>query len=304
MDGRRTTAAAMLVALALAGTARADVAQAPRDLSADVAGLVQPTAVERAAAVTRLLDSHGLAWTAEPFAGGPDGGPPLEGRNLIVTLGDGPRDLLLSAHYDVVALADSRLVEGVVDNGASVAVLAEAARRLAEGPPLRHRLMVVFFDQEELGLIGARRFLERHGTDRLAAVVNSDIAAYGDALMYSEPADPGFAPVLRAVRETCAAQALTCIGYPRYPPSDDRVFSAAGVPTVSLGFQDRAGAHQTWLALNAEGGGLAPGFAPPLFGLIHSEADTLERLDPETLERAAAAYVEIIRRLDAALPTP
>lgn len=296
----RTLAAGLVAALTM-GAAGAAAAQ-PRDLAADVAGLVQPTAEARRAAVAELLRARNLPFEEEAFTGGARGGPDLEGRNLIVTLGEGPRDLLLTAHYDVVALPDGRLVQGVVDNGASVAILAEAARRLADGPPLRHRVRVIFFDQEELGLIGAERYLERHGAERVAAVVNSDVAAFGDALMHSEPADPAFAPVLRALRETCAAEALTCVGFPNYPPSDDRVFAAAGVPTVSIGFQDRAGVHQLWLALNARGAGLAPGFTPEIFGLLHSGADTLERLDPATLERAASAYVEIIRRLDAALP--
>ena len=87
-----------------------------------------------------------------------------------------------------------------------------------------------------------------------------------------------------------------------YPPSDDRAFSAAGAPVVSLGFQDEVGAHQMWLAFNGgETNGLAEGFVPRVFQLIHSAEDTMDKVDPATVALAGATYAAVIERLDAQL---
>ena len=288
--------AAFTAALALSGAAVAQ--DTPyRD---QVATFVQPTDLGRFEALTALLDRHGLAYEVETFAGERNG-QPLEGRNVIVTLGEGERDLLLTAHYDAEMLDDGSLVEGVVDNAASAVIVAEVARRLKDAD-LDHRLVVIFFDQEELGLVGAQRWVAAHGTDRIAAVVNSDVAAFGDTLMHSEHARDGFAPILRAVRTVCAERAMSCLGYPVYPPSDDRVFTAAGVPNVSVGFQNRVGAHQMWLAFNGgETTGLAQDFIPEVFTLIHSRNDNMSRVEEGTLALGADAYEAILRELDETL---
>jgi len=190
---------------------------------------------------------------------------------------------------------------GVVDNAASVVGLIEAAKIL-RGKALNHRIRIILFDQEELGLIGARKWIEAHGLANVAAVVNSDVAGYGDTMMYGQNNGPQSAFVTRAVQELCAERAMQCVGFPVYPPSDDRAFSAAGAPVVSLGFQDEIGAHQMWLAFNGgEANGLAEGFIPQVFRLIHSNEDTMDKVDPATVALAGATYAALVERLDAQL---
>ncbi len=148
----------------------------------------------------------------------------------------------------------------------------------------------------------------------MAAVVNSDVAAYGDTMMYGLNNGAQSAGVVRAVREVCAERAMDCVGFPVYPPSDDRAFSGAGlteagqagaadrVPTVSLGFQDHVGAHQMWLAFNGgQTNGLAEGFVPQVFRLIHSAQDTMEQVDPATVRLAAETYAAVVEKLDGQL---
>jgi len=134
-------------------------------------------------------------------------------------------------------------------------------------------------------------------------VVNSDVAGFGDTLMYSEHPGESFAPVVRAVRRVCAEAAQACVGYPSYPPSDDRVFTKLGVPNVSVGFQRRTGAHQMWLAFNGAGETLAKGFLPEVFRVIHTPADNMTLIEEPTLERGADLYEQIIRQLDRDLAT-
>ncbi len=264
-----------------------------------VAAYDQPSNAERLAVLTGQLNAAGLAYEIQTFEGGGRAGA-MTGSNVIVTLGEGERDLLLTAHYDAVVLQSGELADGLVDNAASTVALIEAARVLS-GRDLNHRVQVIFFDQEELGLIGAQRWIAANGTDRVAAVVNSDVAAFGDTLMYGENNGERSGFVLTALREECAERALTCVGFPVYPPSDDRAFIAAEVPVVSIGFQNRVGAHQMWLAFNGgRSNGLAEGFVPEVFQLIHSEGDVIEAVDPATVALAAEVYVDLITRLDAA----
>ena len=264
-----------------------------------VAAYDQPSNAERLAVLTGQLEAAGLDYEIQTFEGGGRAGA-MTGSNVIVTLGEGERDLLLTAHYDAVVLPSGDLADGLVDNAASTVALIEAAKVLS-GRDLDHRVRVIFFDQEELGLIGAQRWITANGTDRVTAMVNSDVAAFGDTLMYGENNGDRSGFVLTALREECAERALTCVGFPAYPPSDDRAFIAAEVPVVSIGFQNRVGAHQMWLAFNGgQTNGLAEGFVPEVFQLIHSEGDVIEAVDPATVALAAEVYVDLITRLDAA----
>ena len=276
------------------------VAQDAEALKAQVSAYVQPSNAERMNVLLTQLRAAGFNPTVETFEGGGRAGP-MQGSNVVVTIGDGPKEILLTAHYDAVKLRDGTMSQGVVDNAGSVVALIEAARILKD-KPLSHRVRVIFFDQEELGLIGARKWIEAHGVANVAAVVNSDVAAYGDAMMYGQNNGAQSAFVTRAVQELCAERAMQCVGFPVYPPSDDRAFSAAGAPVVSLGFQDEIGAHQMWLAFNGgEDKGLAEGFTPKVFRVIHTKDDAIEAVEGATIATAGATYAALIQKLDAQL---
>ncbi|WP_292085270.1 MULTISPECIES: M20/M25/M40 family metallo-hydrolase [Brevundimonas] len=276
------------------------VAQDAEALKAQVAAYVQPSNAERMNVLLTQLRAAGFNPTVETFEGGGRAGP-MQGSNVVVTIGDGPKEILLTAHYDAVKLRDGTMSQGVVDNAGSVVALIEAAKILKD-KPLSHRVRVIFFDQEELGLIGARKWIEAHGVANVAAVVNSDVAAYGDAMMYGQNNGAQSAFVTRAVQELCAERAMQCVGFPVYPPSDDRAFSAAGAPVVSLGFQDEVGAHQMWLAFNGgEDKGLAEGFTPKVFRVIHTKDDAVEAVEGATIATAGATYAALIQKLDAHL---
>jgi Zn-dependent M28 family amino/carboxypeptidase len=268
------------------------------DLRAQVAAYVQPSNEARTQVVVDQLRAAGFEPTIETFAGGSERSGPIEGRNVVVTIGDGPREILMTAHYDAVRLRDGTMAAGVVDNAASVVGMIEAARIL-KTRALTHRVRLVLLDQEELGLIGARKWIEAHGLENVAAVVNSDVAGYGDTMMYGQNNGPQSAGITRAVRELCAERAMNCVGYPVYPPSDDRAFSAAGAPVVSLGFQDHVGAHQMWLAFNGgQTTGLAEGFVPKVFATIHTANDNMDAIDPATVRTAGEVYAALVEKLD------
>ena len=294
---RSILASAVAVAALLSTPALAQDAEA---LKAQVGAYVQPSNAERMNVLLGQLRAAGFNPTVETFEGGGRAGP-MQGSNVVVTIGGGAKEILLTAHYDAVKLRDGTMSQGVIDNAGSVVALIEAAKILRD-KPLSHRVRVIFFDQEELGLIGARKWIEAHGFADVAAVVNSDVAAYGDTLMYGQNNGPQSAFVTRATQELCAERAMPCVGFPEYPPSDDRAFSAAGVPVVSLGFQDQVGAHQMWLAFNGgKENGLAEGFVPQVFRVIHSKDDAIEAVEGATIATAGATYAALIQKLDAQL---
>ena len=294
---RSVLASAVAVAALLSTPAAAQDVEA---LKAQVGAYVQPSNAERMNVLLGQLRAAGFNPTVETFEGGGRGNP-MQGSNVVVTIGEGAKEILLTAHYDAVKLRDGTMSQGVIDNAGSVVALIEAAKILKD-KPLSHRVRVIFFDQEELGLIGARKWIEAHGIANVAAVVNSDVAAYGDTMMYGQNNRAQSAFVTRAVQELCAERALQCVGFPEYPPSDDRAFSAAGAPVVSLGFQDQVGAHQMWLAFNGgEANGLAEGFVPRVFRVIHSKDDAVEAVEGATIATAGATYAALIQKLDAQL---
>ncbi|MNU37512.1 Aminopeptidase S [compost metagenome] len=294
----RSVLASAVAAAALLSTPAA--AQDAEALKAQVGAYVQPSNAERMNVVVSQLRAAGFNPTVETFEGGGRAGP-MQGSNVVVTIGDGPKEILLTAHYDAVKLRDGTMSQGVIDNAGSVVALIEAAKILRD-KPLSHRVRVIFFDQEELGLIGAKKWIEAHGIANVAAVVNSDVAAYGDTLMYGQNNGAQSAFVTRAVQEVCAERVMQCVGFPEYPPSDDRAFSAAGAPVVSLGFQDQVGAHQMWLAFNGgEANGLAEVFVPQVFRVIHSKDDAIEAVEGATIATAGATYAALIQKLDAQL---
>jgi len=294
---RSVLASAVAVAALLSTPATAQDAEA---LKAQVGAYVQPSNAGRMNVLLTQLRAAGFTPTVETFEGG-GRAEPMQGSNVVVTIGDGPKEILLTAHYDAVKLRDGTMSQGVIDNAGSVVALIEAARILRD-KPLDHRVRVIFFDQEELGLIGARKWIEAHGIANVAAVVNSDVAAYGDTMMYGQNNGAQSAFVTRAVQELCAERAMQCVGFPEYPPSDDRAFSAAGAPVVSLGFQDQVGAHQMWLAFNGgEANGLAEGFVPQVFRVIHSKDDAIEAVEGATIAVAGTTYAALIQKLDAQL---
>lgn len=295
------TAAACLVAIAGAANAQT----APAELKDRVGAYVQPSNAERTRVAVEQLTAAGFTPAIETFEGGGRNTGPMEGRNVVVLIpGTGAGaggEILLTAHYDAVKLRDGTMAQGVVDNAGSVVAVIEAARALKANPPV-HDVRLILFDQEELGLIGARKWIEAHGISEVAGVLNSDVAAYGDTMMYGQNNGAQSAWATRVVQETCAARALQCVGYPTYPPSDDRAFSAAGAPVVSLGFQDQVGAHQMWLTFNGgDDKGLAEGFVPRVFRTIHSAEDKIEVVEGETIRLAADTYEAVIRAMDTKL---
>ena len=250
-------------------------------------------------AVTALLKARNIPFTVERFTiEKPIGREPrTEGRNIVVTLGSGPRPLVVGAHYDASRLQDGSLSRGATDNAGSSVILVKIADSLTAQPPAG-RVVLVWFDMEELGLIGSQKYVEAHAGDGISTMVNLDVNGYGDTLFFGSSRGTANAGPRKAVLETCAALDASCVGVVQMPPGDDRSFVKAGVPTVSLAMLPALEVHQLSLLLSGPDGGLAPGTVPAIMKTIHTPGDTIDKIDAAAMARQAEFVTALVRRLD------
>jgi len=277
-------------------------AQPLPDLVAQTSRFASQQHSERLQALTALLDGFGLEYRLLEFANPhPERDPRTTGHNVELVFGDGDREIIVGAHYDAVKLPDGRYADGMVDNAAGSVVLAHVARALYS-QPLRHRVRVLFFDLEEIGLLGSAHYAATLDETKIAAMVNLDVQGYGDTVLFGPSAHTGNETVYAAMHRVCAAQRFDCLQFPAYPPSDDRSFQQAGIPNISIAVMRAAESHQMWLMLNGgEESGMREGFLPPVFTTIHSANDTADKLDPAGMTLGHDAVLSLVMELDRAL---
>jgi len=265
----------------------------------DVARLERETNEARFDALTAMLAEQHIAFAVEPFSIEPRKGEPrTQGRNIVITIPGRSPEIVIGAHYDAARLPDGTLSKGAVDNAASTVILVRLAEALSK-TRLRAQTRIVFFDMEELGLLGSAEFVRAHRDRSMRVMVNLDVNAFGDTLMIGpRTASNGFA--LDGVRDSCRELALACIEFPRMPPSDDISFQKGGIPAVSMATVPALQAHQLWLLVNGgKESGLQPGFTPRILETIHSPADTSVLVDRNVMARVYRITMSLVTTLAA-----
>jgi Zn-dependent M28 family amino/carboxypeptidase len=255
---------------------------------------------ERFETVVSLLRSAALPFTIEPFTIDKPvrNEPRTTGRNIVVTVGEGAAHIVVGAHYDAVRLADGTLSPGAIDNAASSVLLVRLALALRT-EKLGARVSFAWFDMEEIGLIGSREYLRQHDADGISAMINFDINAYGDTIMFGPSRQVASQALRRVVVESCAAQDVTCVGFPEMPPGDDRTFTRADVPAVSLAILPAVDVHQLWLLMNGPKKGAADATTnnPAILQTIHTAADTADKVNDESMETMLRYAVRLVRTI-------
>ena len=259
----------------------------------------QPSNDLRLAVLEEELRGRELSYELQTFPrGGGEGRS--SGHNVVVGFGSGPPRVVVGGHFDADRLDDGTLSQGMVDNGAGVLVLLRVAETLRHAE-LQGAVHVVFFDMEELGLLGSRAYVEALDPAPDLVMVNVDIVGYGDTLLYGPgPLSPEH-PLAGHVHRVCARHAVGCVGTARMPPSDDRSFQRAGIPAISLAVLPAEEAHRLWLVLNGDlSDTLRAALAPPILQTIHTDRDTADKLEPAALTRAARIVTDLALALDTA----
>ncbi len=162
----------------------------------------------------------------------------------------GPIDLVLGAHYDSIAdrttgwRSASDPAPGANDNGTGVAGLLEIARVLADeerGGRLRRGVVLVFFDAEELGMLGSSLWARQPGGVG-TLMLNLDMVGFsapgkrkldvvrygnsGDLFDRAKAANDRYALSLQLVDRLLPADAKTWV--------DSTPFAMAGIPAITL----------------------------------------------------------------------
>ncbi len=250
---------------------------------------------ERGEAILRRLKSLGIACRERHFQGAR-----REGVNIMASLpSQRGRTILLSAHYDRVDVG-----QGAVDNAAGCALVLDLLARFKDRPLENHRVVAVFFDQEEEEFQGSRAFVEKARREdipweeRLPTLCLAfDIFAYGETLWLHAPR--GGSRIPAAARESVRSPAFPLRETEVYPPGDHLPFVAVGVDTAAISL---ISGEEIDLILSVLTGN-SPASPPRVLQVIHTPRDRLSEVDPEAMERAAPVVERLIRALDAR-PSP
>ncbi|MFC5702419.1 M28 family peptidase [Cohnella faecalis] len=95
------------------------------------------------------------------------------------------KEIVLMAHYDSVEEGP-----GVNDDAVNVGVLLETMRLLKQEKPLKNPVTFLLTDGEETGLYGAKAYVKKHSTDRIAVVVNLEARGYKGPIVLFETIGP------------------------------------------------------------------------------------------------------------------
>ncbi|WP_343344073.1 M28 family peptidase [Sphingomicrobium sp. XHP0239] len=206
------------------------------------------TPEQRAAARDLLLAEFarlGIPAQARPYATSDfpgvrvRNGQILTGANVVATLPattDSARHIVLGAHFDTVPGSP-----GVDDNGSGVQIVLSVAKALAALDTRDATIHFVFFDQEELGLIGAQVNAARWktGTVPLEAMHNIDMIGW-------DSDDDGVIEFDSNSAEVTALYQRSAEGLPvsllvtTYPNTDHEAYRRQGfaVASISEEFED------------------------------------------------------------------
>ena len=193
-------------------------------------------------------------------------------RNIVARIKGtgGTKAVMLAAHYDSVPGAP-----GAGDDGSGVVTVLETARALMAGPRLRNDVIVLVTDAEELGLLGARAFVDEHPwAGDVGVVLNFEArGTAGPSLMYRTTPRNGW--LIRQLARSGAhpnASSLFSEASRRLPTgdSDHSVFKKAGMSGLDFAFIDNGARY-------------------------HSGLDDVGHLDPRTLQQHGDSALALAR---------
>jgi hypothetical protein len=239
-------------------------------------------------AIVAQLKSIDVDPVVEPFGEGR-----AAGANVVVTLpAPGPTTIVIGAHLDRVGVG-----RGAVDNGGSCAVLIELIAAFKASPLTRSTLRVVFFDREEVGLVGSRMHFSRPG-HRADYAINLDVFAYGDTIFATGSRPDGL--LLRSLRAAGEATGLPVRDVPpsRYPGSDHQTMINAQIETLGLALVDKADVDGL-LAVDPSKLAAGDGRGPRVLQIIHSPNDNLSAVKVDQMVRGLGLVEQLIRLVDA-----
>ena len=209
----------------------------------------------------------------------------LPGRDPVPGGDTTNRYIVLTAHYDHEGVRGGVVFNGADDNASGVAAALAIARDVSVNP-LGATLVIALVDAEEMGLLGAREFVERPPIPReqISLNVNLDMVSRTAGLLWAVGAH--HTPALRSVIEQATADAPVTVRQGHDRPgapeganwtnsSDHAPFHQAGIPFVYFGVEDHADYHRA--------------------------TDDFENVDPVEYAASVQTILTVVRALDESL---
>lgn len=281
--------AASAAAQTAGAKAATDDAAARFKAQVEAISLGADTAARRAAIIKRLQEL-GVGYSTQPFKHGE-----REGANVVVHMpapAAATKRLLLGAHLDRVAKGS-----GAIDNASGCAAVLELLAALKAKPLKNYSVGAVFFDLEEIGLVGSKAFVAadagKHVPD---AFVNFDVFGYGDTLYAMSSKDDGAAA--RAFRQAAAGAKMPLVLGPAYPPSDHLSFIGTRAEFASVSIVGGDEIESLTKLMRRE----RPEKMPRALSLIHTAEDTPDKIDAAAAARALVVIENALRLLDSPQP--
>lgn len=195
------------------------------------------------------------------------------------------RYVLVSAHYDHLGVRDGKLYPGADDNASGVAAMLAIAAHFRRHPP-QNTIVFAAFDAEEIGLEGAKAFLDTlpFPRERLALMLNLDMVSRSDRneiFAAGTSYTSAFKPLVEQVARRSAVKIK--LGHDRpmllagsvedwTRSSDHGPFHDEGVPFLYFGVEDHAD--------------------------YHTPGDTVDKINPAFYGQVAALLVDMAATLD------
>lgn len=149
--------------------------------------------------------------------------------------GKSERKIVIGGHFDSWDIS-----QGAVDNGVGLAVLYEVARNLSRfSGKINRTIEIVWFNGEELGLWGSKRYVEKH-KDEVDCMINLDMP--GTPRGFNSMGFNDLIPLLRSIVDSLNGFDLnqTVTNSP-WTNSDHMYFMFEGIPAITLtGYMDES----------------------------------------------------------------
>jgi aminopeptidase S len=269
--------------LLLATEPRAEQTSSIRDVTAAIAKGAD-SAGRRQAIVDRLK-AIGVEYKLQEFTTRKG----QAGTNIVATVKGGPAGVvLIGAHYDRVSVG-----QGVLDNGASCAVLVEVLDALKRREMRNYTVRAVFFDLEEVGLDGSQAFFDLASAasqPKPAFAINLDIFGYGNSFFAT--ASPPEGRLARSLSRAAQASgvAVRFADSAHYPLSDHHNMIAAGIETLGIALIDGAEVDAIM------SGGQGP--PPRVLTILHTPKDAIEVLNVAEVATGTLGIERLMRIVD------
>lgn len=171
--------------------------------------------------------------------------------------------IILTAHYDHLGIraprpgtpaeaAGDSVYNGADDNASGTVAVMSMARFFVHNRP-RHTMVFAAVDGEEMGIRGARAFVEAGWPETMVLNVNLDMVARSDSLLFA--AGPFHYPQLLPILEAVQGRPPVVLRFGHDQPgvegmqdwtgsSDHRAFHTEGIPFVYFGVEDHPDYHR------------------------------------------------------------